>query len=233
LLEVLARQAARTRRERALATGRWFSAHAVAIAALVVSITMPSIALWYATEAQRTDRYYREISIQPLLGLRTDTSNYSVLLENHGLGPAKIMRIATNFGQCVDSGQMTTVKEWDDSLMRLYRVLTEEIGKVFTEAVWRTNRMRPPDTQIGFPTLGAMILPARTSTVFAMVPDQIAPFNEAMEKVDPQLRYRTQVRFLEWARTAPVAIKYCSATQRYCSVLDTVGGFDKVEPCIP
>ena len=54
-----------------------------------------------------------------------------------------------------------------------------------------------------------------------MVPEQIAPFNDEMNKIDSELRWKTGYRFLDWARSAPIAMRFCSATGKFCRTVSS------------
>jgi hypothetical protein len=84
-------------------------------------------------------------------------TTYSIDFENKGLGPAKIATIVTNMGECADSKTMPRA-EWDGARHRAAIALYQDAAdKVFTEAVWRANRLRVPDFRTAVPDSEEMI----------------------------------------------------------------------------
>ena len=195
------------------------------------SVCVAVMSLWYTIDAQRSDQYYREISIQPSLGFHFSTGTYSISLDNKGLGPAKIARIITNFGECLDS-KVVSAAEWDNSRIRVALALHQDLtDKVLTEAVWRINRARAPDLQVTIPVEEQMIIPGQKLDLIAMMPEQIAPFNEEISRSDPQLKAKMTFIFADWARSVPIAVRSCSASGKFCRMVHPP--FAELKGCPP
>src|SRR5262249_37944256 len=140
------------------------------------------------------------------------------VLENRGLGPAKITRVITALGKCVDS-KTASERERLEHRVRIPAAIRENLDQGFIDAVWRTDRALGPEFRFQFPYLDEMILPGHKAQIVAMVPEQIAPLREEMNKIDPMLRWKADARFMDWGLALPLAYEYCSATGRYCNTL--------------
>jgi hypothetical protein len=66
-----------------------------------------------------------------------------------------------------------------------------------------------------------------------MATEEAASFKEAMEKAGPEVKSMTDLRLFQWVQNAPMALEYCSITEKYCATLIVPGGLAEIKSCAP
>lgn len=90
---------------------KWFRLSAGEITA-VCSTIIALVALTYTIATRRDDLIYREASVRPSLAIYF-SDNFSLILENFGLGPAVINYSVVGFGDtCIDS-RAANLESWN------------------------------------------------------------------------------------------------------------------------
>jgi hypothetical protein len=97
---------------------RWAKEHGSLVVS-ASSLFIASLSLYFTIQAQKTDINYKELSIRPKLQWRSSATDFSINLDNVGLGPATIetfgMRVE---GKCVDISRLETDAAGMDRKMR-------------------------------------------------------------------------------------------------------------------
>ena len=84
-----------------------FLARNVSIVISTLSFGVAALSLYFSISTQQLDRVYKEVSILPRLGIKLDVENFSISLDNSGLGPAVIHRVRFAIaGKCYDSDEL-------------------------------------------------------------------------------------------------------------------------------
>jgi hypothetical protein len=94
-----------------------YAATPIAIASLAIA----TFSLHLSIQSQKEDRAYKELMIRPDLQIGVSTDDFSILIANYGLGPAKVKDVAYRIGNdCV-------------SLMDTHDVSVANIKSVFSD----------------------------------------------------------------------------------------------------
>jgi hypothetical protein len=100
----------------------------IAIVISILSLGVAALSLYFSISTQQLDRVYKEISILPRLAIKLDVENFSISLDNSGLGPAIIHRVRFAIaGKCFDSDDTKNYQQ-------KFREFTEG---VFTYGIYR------------------------------------------------------------------------------------------------
>jgi hypothetical protein len=123
-------------RERARTTATFLGRN-MALVISIFSLGVAALSLYFSISTQQLDRVNKEISILPRLAIKLDVENFSISLDNSGLGPAVIHRVRFAIaGKCYDSGDSKSYRE-------KFREFTEG---VFTYAFTKTQSRIAPRT---------------------------------------------------------------------------------------
>ena len=125
----------------------------MAIVISILSLGVAAFSLYFSISTQQLDRVYKEVSILPRLAIKLDVENFSISLDNSGLGPAVIHRVRFAIaGKCYDSDD-------SKSYQQKFREFTEG---VFTYGIYKDTcrllhtpsvKALPCDPGSLFPTL--------------------------------------------------------------------------------
>ena len=100
----------------------------MAIVISILSLGVAAFSLYFSISTQQLDRVYKEVSILPRLAIKLDVENFSISLDNSGLGPAVIHRVRFAIaGKCYDSDD-------SKSYQQKFREFTEG---VFTYGIYK------------------------------------------------------------------------------------------------
>jgi hypothetical protein len=87
----------------------------------IASLAIATFSLHLTIQSQKEDRAYKELMIRPDLSIGVSTDDFSIWIENYGLGPAKVKDVAYRIGNdCV-------------SLMDTHDVSVANIKSVFSD----------------------------------------------------------------------------------------------------
>lgn len=192
----------------------FFGANAAVITALS-SLFVACLSLYFTIQAQNADIAYKELAIRPTLGIGADVSNFSIYLTNSGYGHAIVHRVAIGVeGKCYSSDDEAT---FDEAYNRFeVSVLNEVFQKSYPPGDIKSLR----DVFItggGHVDNGSVIRAGEKFQMFYLEPAALA----LLTKLD--LKTLTGIRnsFARAVSMLPYRVEYCSATGKYCEVIDT------------
>jgi hypothetical protein len=202
-------------RERARTTATFLGRN-MALVISILSLGVAALSLYFSISTQQLDRVYKEISILPRLAIKLDVDNFSISLDNSGLGPAVIHRVRFAVaGKCYDSDDSKSYRE-------KFREFTEG---VFTYGIYkdtiphRTKDNKPlvlPVTAHPFGE-GTTVRPGESFPYVTVDPRAVKDIF-AFERVEV---IAIKQQFADAVIKVPLSILYCSLTELFCDVAGT------------
>jgi hypothetical protein len=182
----------------------------------ILSLAVAAFSLYFSISTQQVDRIYKEISILPQLGIKLDVENFSLSLDNSGLGPAVIHGVRFGIaGRCYDSNDTK-------SYQQKFREFTEA---VFTYGIYkdtiphRTKDDKPlvlPVTAHPFGE-GTTVRPGEAFPYITVDPRAVKDIF-AFERVEV---IAIKQQLADAVIKVPLSILYCSLTELFCDVAGT------------
>jgi hypothetical protein len=175
------------------------------------------LSLYFTIEAQKLDRQYREVSIQPRVGLLGEVDDFSIVLANEGLGPAFIQRVTLGVaGKCYSS-EVSTRADFSQAVDQFNIQVREE---VYDKALPKiSDKKKPLDVQMTMTPFhdGLTIRAGNKIAIFKL-------HNAVLKEIE-KLDYRTittaKIDFAKAVSQLSLAIEYCSATGLFCETIKT------------
>ena len=177
----------------------------VSICALFVS----ALSLYYAIDAQNTDREYKELAVIPHLSVDRFGSELNVFFKNVGIGPAVIRRVKYISSKgCVASDSMSA-SEWAEKHFEIE-------NRSFNEFLDDAFSVQPDNVLKGSTLNTTSIIPGNTYSVG----DKVTVFTilearQIFQKMGENRSSRVLKRFVELQ--LPLGIEYCSLTGKSCA----------------
>ncbi len=203
----------------------FFRNNALPLASIVVavcSLFVAVVSLRYTVNSQQEDRKYKELMIQPVLQIVSDTDAGSVLVANSGLGPAKILRVLFHSkDHCFDTD---TIKLRSDQEFQKYAidlvnavhdhmfvgmpVDMDDRSKTLPAA---TGGVLPPDT---------IIQAGKEITLFKFDPTDLHTYLAKLDKIPGEYHQMFLDNFTKRSSTIPIQIEYCSLSGEFCHLAE-------------
>jgi hypothetical protein len=198
---------------------RFFARNALALASIVVaasSLFVAIISLRYSVEAQKEDAEYKELSIRPRLQVGAG-SNFSVLLENVGLGPAQFQRIIFSDGDhCLDTDAVHDWPQADKFFDEFSNAIMNYVLVGMPASV--DKKPLPIPKPKGFvPSTGIILKAGESLPLFSFDPNEMDAYVAALTKLtDKSAPDIIEKQFMHKGIKIPIYIRYCSLSGRFC-----------------
>ena len=183
----------------------------------VSSLAIATAALYLTVQAQKEDRYYKELLIKPFLSIVAHTTDFSVGIVNDGLGPAYVEDITYHFGEeCLSlleaNGRASRTNYYKVNEAIRTRLFTElfSFGIPGTESTVITTHQ-----QVLFPE--SIIPVGKSVTLFKIDDSSLETFQRKIDALDMKFAQNLKDGFTARALTLPLYMKYCSMSGRYCN----------------
>jgi hypothetical protein len=198
----------------------WISQNAALLTA-ISSMLIAAASLYYTIDAQRTDREYKEVAIQPRLWLGGDWEDLSLTFMNTGLGPAIIDSIVLKVGDKCKSTDDFEPDEWAEVFTTF---ATENIDGLFAKTLppmpWVKGGKRKYDTQTDILRVGDTVRPGDKTFIIRLDPGTL----KELVQIDSTELLGAKQKFATAAFSIPIRIAACSATGRTCAVIGRAAG---------
>jgi hypothetical protein len=192
-----------------LASKSFFRDNLVAIGALFVS----GLSLWFAIDAQKTDREYKELAIVPHMSDSRFATELSVFFRNSGIGPALIKQIKYYTAKsCSDSASMAA-KDWAAQHLQIeFQSVSDFLDDAFSVQ---------PDNVLKDSTINISALqPANVYSVGEKLTFfQVLEARDIFKKMGENRSSRVLGRFA--MLDLPFSFEYCSLTGKSCFKFNT------------
>jgi hypothetical protein len=187
----------------------------VAVIVALSSFFVACLSLYFTIQAQKTDMEYKELAIRPTLGIGADVSNFSIYLTNSGYGHAIVHRVSLGVeGKCYSSDDEAS---FDEAYSRFeVSVLNEVYQKSYPPADIKSLR----DVFVtggGHVDNGSVIRAGERFQMFYLEPAALA----LLTKLDLKTLTGIRNNFARAVSMMPYRVEYCSATGKYCEIIDT------------
>jgi hypothetical protein len=181
----------------------------------ILSLGVAALSLYFSISTQQLDKMYKEVSILPRLVIHINLDDFSISLQNLGLGPALIERVRFGIaGKCYDSMDADRYEkmlhEFTDSVL-IYGVYKDTIPH-------RTKDNKPLVLPVfGRSFGGGTTIRPGDSFRYIYVDPQAIKDILAFERVDV---VAIKQQFSDAVAKVPLSILYCSATEVFCDVAE-------------
>ena len=193
----------------------WIGRNA-AIFTAISSILIAAASLYYTIDAQRTDREYKEVAIQPRLWLGGEPENFGLTLKNTGLGPAIVGTIVIRVGGQCKSSDDYAPDEWINIFSSF---VTELVDPLYTKTLPKLPAPKGQaakfNVQSNILTVGDSLRPGDKYPIIYLDRDTM----DGLSQVDSTERVQAEHKFAAAAYDVPMRILLCSATGRTCRVI--------------
>ena len=188
-----------------------FLARNVSIVISTLSFGVAALSLYFSISTQQLDRVYKEVSILPRLGIKLDVENFSISLDNSGLGPAVIHRVRFAIaGKCYDSDNSRAISRSFVNLRKvsLPTAFTKIRSRIATRITshWSCRLLHTPSVKA---------LPAGDSFPYVTVDPRAVRDIFAFERVEV---IAIKQQFADAVIKVPLSILYCSLTELFCDL---------------
>jgi hypothetical protein len=197
---------------------RFLRRNALALASLVVaasSLFVAIISLRYSVNAQKEDAEYKELSIQPRL--QVAAGNFSVLLENVGLGPAELRRVIFfDNDRCFDTD---AVHDWNQGHKFFDDFSNAVVNYILIgmPAITDKKSAAIPIPKVSVPTTGVILKAGETLSLVSFDPQEMTAYLAALTKLtNNSASDIVEKQFMHKGITIPIYIRYCSLSGRFC-----------------
>ena len=206
-------------RKRVSASFAWLGAHYSAILS-IMSMMIALTSLFYAVNAQRTDREYKELSIVPILELHTSTIDLSIRVKNVGLGPAILRDVATKLdNKCIHSAGLSQ-KDWKEEQTKFsVYVMRDIVAASLKGHVKGSDKPTLIDGNAQVPQHNQIIPAMGELTIFAFAADALRVINDGLNQMGESHKYEALSSFQQRAMDVPINFFYCSLSYRYCRIM--------------
>lgn len=198
---------------------QFFRRNALALASLAVAVSslfVAIISLRYSVNAQKEDAAYKELSIRPRLQVAA-AGDFSVLLENVGLGPAEIRRIVFfDNNHCFDTD---SVHDWNQGHKFFDDFTNAVINYILVgmPAITDKKSAAIPIPKVSVPTTGVILKADETLPLVSFDPQEMTAYLAALTRLtDKSAPDVVEKQFMHKGITTPIYIRYCSLSGRFC-----------------
>lgn len=194
-----------------------FVAKNVAVIVALSSLFVAGLSLYFTIQAQDADIAYKELAIRPTVGIGADVSNFMIYLTNAGYGHAIVHRVSFGLdGKCYSS-DTTDETAYEEAYSRFQSFILNEVYQKSYPATDIKSLRDVFVTGGGHIDNGTVVRAGERFQMFYLEPAALA----LLTKLD--LKTLTVIRnnFSRAVSTMPLRIEYCSATGRYCEIIDT------------
>jgi hypothetical protein len=198
----------------------WIGQNAALLTA-ISSMLIAAASLYYAVDAQRTDRAYKEVAIQPRLWLGGDWDDLSLTFINRGLGPAIIDSIVLKVGDKCKSTDDFEPDEWAEVFTAFANEIIDGLyTKTLPPMPWVKGGKRNYDVQTDILRVGDSVRPGDKKFIIRLDPGTL----KELTQIDSTELLRAKQKFAIAAFNVPIRIVACSATGRTCGVIGRAAG---------
>jgi len=181
----------------------------VAIAALIVS----GLSLWFAIDAQNTDREYKELGIVPHISDSKFATELSFSFKNRGIGPAAIKWVKYFAVKGCNDSKLMSAKDWAAQHLEIeYQAVSDFLDDVFS--VQPDNVLKDKTININAMQPGSIYAAGDKFTVFAVLEAR-----DIFKRMNENRSSRVLGRFA--MLDLPFSLEYCSLTGKACFKFNT------------
>jgi hypothetical protein len=193
----------------------WMGRNAALLTA-ASSMLIAAASLYYAVDAQRTDREYKEVAIQPRMWLGGDWEDLSLTYINTGLGPAIIDSVVLKVGDKCKSTNDFEPDEWAEVFTDFVNENLDELySKTLPPMPWVRGGKQKYNVQINVLRVGDSVRPGDKKFIIRLDPGTL----KELVKIDSTELLGARQKFSAAAFKLPIRIVACSATGRTCGVI--------------
>jgi hypothetical protein len=187
----------------------------VAVIVALSSLFVACLSVYFTIQAQKADIEYKELAIRPAVGIGADVSNFSIFLTNAGYGHAIVRRVVLGVdGKCYSSDNEATFEE------AYSRFSTYVLGEIYQKSYPQVDVKGLRDVFVtagGILDAGAVIRAGDKFQIFYLEPAALAQLTKLDLKTITEIRNK----FGRAVSMMPFRVEYCSATGKYCEIVDT------------
>lgn len=193
----------------------WIGSKAAIIVAMS-SMFIAALSLMFTIEAQKTDKEYKEVAIQPRIMLNAQNDDFAWTMRNVGLGPGVVAEIRMKVGgKCISSNDVNA-EEWKAKFQQLVDEMQVDVfSKSFPPMPWVKGGKSNFNTEADM-LLEEDVIPAGETRVLMRL--DAASLKE-LKQVKGDEFFIAKQKFAEKAFAVPFAVELCSATGRTCGIV--------------
>lgn len=191
----------------------------VAIIVALSSLFVACLSLFFTIQAQDADITYKELAIRPTVGIGAEVSNFMMYLTNAGYGHAIVHRVAFGVdGKCYSS-DMPDEAAFNDAYERFQEwVMTEVYEKSLPQTAFKSSAKREVFVTSGGQIVnGSIVRAGEKYRMFYFEPEALAQ----LTKLDLRTITDARNKFSHAVSMIPFRVEYCSATGKYCEIINT------------
>ena len=194
--------------------------NAVALASIVVAISslfVAVVSLRYTVQSQQEDRAYKELMIQPILQIVSDTDTGSVIVANTGLGPAKIGRVLFHSKEhCIDTDSVKFENNAD--FEKYIHNFGDAISEHMLVGMPVDDRIKTlPAARSGILPPGTIIPAGKEMDLFKFNPDDLRKLLTKLDTSPGEYHQMFLDNFAKRGSSIPIQMEYCSLSGNFCS----------------
>jgi hypothetical protein len=200
----------------------WFKDHGslvVSLSVSLLSLVVAGLSVIYTINAQKIEREYKEFMIEPNLHYYIDNRDFSIVIENRGLGPALLTRVAVELdGECHVSTLAThTSREADQEWNSLANKFSQTFVASLVDKTFTPDKgILEVDSFTEWPSAGDIVGVNSKVYLLRFPPESLARISAEVDKLDVVHRTERRNQYLKMATNLPFHIDYCSMTQKFC-----------------